>query len=332
MTLLAARLFTTAAIVVISGTMLAQSGNRLADLTGIGRVWTGSFLVGLATSLPELSTDFAAVHNGWPNLAVGDLFGSSLANMMILALVTMIPARANSLRRPVATNLFAGGFAVMLNIVGVGFVMSGGTWPAVAARLAPLLMLIAYAVGTFVIFRLGESNRISTSAGELARDTRPFGVVSSVATFAVAAALILIAAPRLAASAGEFSARSGLSATLIGTILLGTTTALPELATAVAAARIGASDFAVAALFGSCAGNSSILFAIGAVYGSRQLFASIDRVQALSGVGATLMMLLGLWMTTMEVRRRSRITISATGCAMAGCYVLLLFLLKTYAA
>jgi hypothetical protein len=44
---LVAKLFTTAAIVVISGIMLAQSGDRLADLTGIGRVWTGSFLVGL---------------------------------------------------------------------------------------------------------------------------------------------------------------------------------------------------------------------------------------------------------------------------------------------
>ena len=332
MTPLVAKFFTTAAIVVISGTMLAQSGDRLADLTGIGRVWTGSFLVGLATSLPELSTDFAAVHYGLPNLAIGDLFGSSLANMMILALVTMIPSRGNSLRRPVATNLLAGGFAVILNIVGVGFVMSGGRWPVAAARLMPLLMLIVYAVGTFVIFRLGESNRISTSAGELARDARSSGLVSSVATFAVAAALILIAAPRLAASAGEFSARSGLSATLIGTILLGITTALPELATAVAAARIGSSDFAVAALFGSCAGNSSILFLIGVVYGSRQLFGAIDRVQALSGIGCALMMLLGLWITTMEVRRHSRIAICATSCAMAGCYVLLLLLLKTYAA
>ena len=331
MTPLVAKLFTTAAIVVISGAMLAQSGNRLADQTGIGRVWTGSFLFGLATSLPELSTDFATVHYGLPNLAIGDLFGSSVANMMILALVTMIPARANSLRRPVATNLFAGGFAVMLNIVGVGFVMAGGTWPAAAARMAPILMLIVYAVGTFVIFRLGESNEY-TSSGELAGDERSSGVVSSVETFAVAAALILIAAPRLAASAGEFSARSGLSATLIGTILLGTTTALPELATAVAAARIGASDFAVAALFGSCAGNSSILFAIGVVYGSHQLFAGIDKVQALSGICATLMMLLGLWITTMEVRRHSRIAISATSCAMAACYLLVLFLLKTYAA
>src|SRR5580700_6637918 len=105
MTPLVAKLFTTAGIVVISGIMLAQSGDRLADLTGVGRVWTGPFLVGLATSLPELSTDFAAVHNGWPNVAVGDLFGSSFANMMILALVTLIPARASSLRRPVATNL-----------------------------------------------------------------------------------------------------------------------------------------------------------------------------------------------------------------------------------
>jgi cation:H+ antiporter len=78
MTPFAVKLFTTAAIVAISGTMLAQSGDRFADPTGIGRVWTGSFLIGLATSLPEISTDFPAVHYRWPNLAVGDLFGASL--------------------------------------------------------------------------------------------------------------------------------------------------------------------------------------------------------------------------------------------------------------
>lgn len=83
MTPLVAKLFTTAAIVVISGTMLAQSGDRLADLTDIGRVWTGSFLVGLATSLPELSTDFAAVHYGLPchGLVDRDLF---LQNVPVL--------------------------------------------------------------------------------------------------------------------------------------------------------------------------------------------------------------------------------------------------------
>ena len=46
--------------------------------------------------------------------------------------------------------------------------------------------------------------------------------------------------------------------------------------------------------------------------GSRQIFAAIDSVRALSGISATLMMLRGLWITTMEVRRHSRVAISAT--------------------
>jgi cation:H+ antiporter len=329
---LAVKLFTTAAIVAISGTMLAWSGDRLADLTGMGRVWTGSFLVGLATSLPEVSIDFPAVHYGWPNLAVGDLFGSSLANMMILALVTLIPFPVRAGRRPAPMNLLAGGFAVMLNVVGVGFIVFGDNWLQIPARVAASLMLIVYVIGTLVIFRLGESQTIYISAEESAEKSPLRSVTLSIAIFILAAVLLLIAAPHLAWLAGEFSARSGLGATLVGTTLLGVTTALPELATAVAAARMGASDFAVAALFGSCAGNSSILFALSTVYGSGQLFGSIDRAQALSGVGATLMMLLGLWITTMEVRRHSRAAISATSCTMAGCYVLLLFLIKTYAA
>ena len=52
--------------------------------------------------------------------------------------------------------------------------------------------------------------------------------------------------------------------------------------------------------------------------GGRQIFVAFDSVRAVSGISATLMMLLGLWITTMEVRRHSRAAISTMGFAMAG--------------
>src|SRR3546814_20923918 len=57
------------------------------DASGIGRVWIGTILLAGATSLPELATDVAAVKIGAADLAAGDLFGSSMANMLIFALV-----------------------------------------------------------------------------------------------------------------------------------------------------------------------------------------------------------------------------------------------------
>ena len=71
------------AVIVAAGTVLAKSGDAIAEHTRLGRVWIGSVLLAGATSLPELTTDVAAVRLGVPDLAAGDLFGSSLANMLL---------------------------------------------------------------------------------------------------------------------------------------------------------------------------------------------------------------------------------------------------------
>src|SRR3990172_12419645 len=81
------------AVVVVAGSVLARMADAISEHTGLGRLWVGAVLLAAATSLPELATDVAAVRIGAPDLAVGDLFGSSLANMLILALIDLLLPR-----------------------------------------------------------------------------------------------------------------------------------------------------------------------------------------------------------------------------------------------
>lgn len=73
-----------------AGIVLARSGDAIAERTGLGGLVVGMFLLAGATSLPEIATDMSAALAGAPDLAVGDLFGSSMANMAILALVDLV--------------------------------------------------------------------------------------------------------------------------------------------------------------------------------------------------------------------------------------------------
>lgn len=75
--------------VVIAGTLLARAGDEIAEHTGLGRIFIGALLVAIATSLPELGTDITAALADAPDLAIGDLLGSSMANMAILAIVDL---------------------------------------------------------------------------------------------------------------------------------------------------------------------------------------------------------------------------------------------------
>ena len=74
-----------AAVIVVAGTFLSRSADTIAEVTGFGRLLVGSVLLAGATSLPELTVDISAVRLGLPNLAAGDLLGSSLMNLLILA-------------------------------------------------------------------------------------------------------------------------------------------------------------------------------------------------------------------------------------------------------
>jgi cation:H+ antiporter len=79
----------TGTAVVIAGILLGWAADRIANATGLGKLWTGWVLLAGATSIPEFVTDTSAVRIHAANLAGGDLFGSSLTNMAILAVLAL---------------------------------------------------------------------------------------------------------------------------------------------------------------------------------------------------------------------------------------------------
>ena len=75
--------FTAAAgVLVLVVPQLVQASTTIATETGVGATFVGTALLSLVTSLPELLAAWAAVRLGAPELAVGNLFGSSVFNML----------------------------------------------------------------------------------------------------------------------------------------------------------------------------------------------------------------------------------------------------------
>ena len=79
----------TASLIIVAGIFLTQYADAIAELTGFGRLLVGSILLAGATSLPELMVDMSAVRLGNSDLATGDLLGSSLFNLLILAVLDL---------------------------------------------------------------------------------------------------------------------------------------------------------------------------------------------------------------------------------------------------
>ncbi len=285
------------AIVVTAGTSIAHVGDQLAEHTGLGRVFVGALLVAVATSLPELGTDLTAAAADAPDLAIGDLFGSSMANMAILGIIDLryrgrvLPSVELGHTRIAAIAIGLTALAIMgldtppgVSIAGVGITPIGIAVGYVAAlawfrRVPPL----GVAAPTPTPFRQPQT------LGDRWAGSGPM-----IRRFAIAAALLAVAAPALALSTEELATRTGISQSFLGVALLATTTSLPELAASLAAVRLGAHDLAVGNLFGSNAANMAMIVLIDGAYRPGPILANVDRSHSVAGTGAILLMALAL--------------------------------------
>src|SRR5512139_2620308 len=88
-----------AALIVLAATQLAKYGDVIAIRTGLGGMFVGVILLAGATSLPEVLTTISSLSQGVPNLAAGNLFGSNMFNMLMLAVIDLADQQRRILRK-----------------------------------------------------------------------------------------------------------------------------------------------------------------------------------------------------------------------------------------
>jgi cation:H+ antiporter len=81
-----------AVVILVAGFALAQAGDAISQLTGLSAGLVGLVLVGLATSLPEVSSITAAVRMKRYEMALGDVFGTNLLTIGLLLLADLFYA------------------------------------------------------------------------------------------------------------------------------------------------------------------------------------------------------------------------------------------------
>lgn len=286
--------------VVAAGVVLARSSDVIAARTNLGRVWVGSIFLAAATSLPELLTDISAVRIGAADLAAGDLFGSGMANMLILAAIALRPG-AHLFRRAALDHTLSAALAIVMTGIAAIAVLLGPRTTLLGLGPGTLVLLVVYLLGTRLLFlhsallqEAGTTVELGAAAGAAKGGERLPSLAWALGRFLAATAVIIVAAPLFASSAVRIAEITGLATSFIGTLLVGVTTSLPELVTAIAALRLGAIDLAVGNLFGSNAFNMVIFAPLDLVAGGVPLLAAVSAVHAVTALMAIMMMAVAL--------------------------------------
>lgn len=288
-----------AGVIVGAGAALSRYADVIAERTGLGRLVVGSVLLASITSLPELSVDIACVRQGDPDLGVGDLLGSCLMNLLILAVLDLsAKSRGKMFSRTASGHALGGIVSISLaSIVAIALIaerqlggptlmgLGGGVWLVLAAYLFGIRMIfLDQRIAARVVSDSAKSDIANSDDAHSVGETQSMPSLSTaMAVFVVAAIVILFTGPRLSAVAGELADKSGLAKSFVGTTLVAISTSLPELVTCWAAVRMGAHDLAIGNIFGSNAFNFAILIALDIVQ-SGSLLAVVSQSHAITAI------------------------------------------------
>ena len=247
-----------AASVTFFGTRLAVYGDALASLTGLGRLFVGSLLVALATSLPELSTNISAVRLDPPNpeLAVGNVLGANMLNMFTLSIVALLFGGKRFLQQIAPQQAYLIGLAAVMTAAAVLF---GAVRLDVAfwkIGLSSLIFLGLFVVGMRMVYQTRPRN----GEGQAAPEDQAMSLRRAWVLFGLVSAGVVVAGFFLAWSTDQIAEITGVASSTLGILAVSLVTTMPEASAMIAAARMGAVDLGVAGLFGSCAFNVTILF------------------------------------------------------------------------
>jgi cation:H+ antiporter len=323
----AALFLVSAGVVVRSGLSLSKAGDHLAEATGLGRLWVGTILLAIATSLPELVTNLAAVRFDAPALAGGNVLGANMLNIVTLAaLVSLFP---KAVVRPMGRDQqILVGTALFLTAVVVAAIVFGAEWNVGPVGLGTFLIIWGYIIGIgFVLRALDNQGKAEPQEEGKPAAQVPLGRVWG--WFALAAGGVLIAAPVLVVSADRLADILGISGSFMGVLAVALVTTMPEMSVTWGALRLGSETMALGNVYGSCAFNILILAFADLLY-PKPIFLALDRSHIAAGVGACFLM--GLGPAFLSLRARGKLALSrALALVMALGWAGLIYLVLTFA-
>jgi cation:H+ antiporter len=251
----------TALVIVLAGSRLAHYGDVLGEKSGLGRTWVGVVLLAATTSLPELFTGFGATAlTPAADIAVGDILGSCMFNLVILSFMDAIHPEPLSTRAHQAHALSIGFGLLLIGVAGLGLV-AGGRLPALGwVGLTTPALIVLYFVAMRLIFMHQRQLR-AREQREVAEELQyaEIGMRSALLRYLGAAVLVVAAALWLPRLGTELARQTGLGEAFVGSLFIAITTSLPEIVVSIAAVRIGAIDLGVGNVLGSNLFNLLIL-------------------------------------------------------------------------
>lgn len=225
---------------------LVRGASSIARGFGISPLVIGLTVVAFGTSMPELTVNLYAAFTGATDIAVGNIVGSNIANILLIlgisALICPLAVKSSTVRWEIPLALLA---AILVFVFGQDVRLDGGVFD-VLTRSDGVALIAFFVIFMFYIFAL-----VKADPPPVSDDTPTYDRWKAVGLTLLGLGGLILGGKLLVDSAIVLARFAGLSEALIGLTVVAVGTSLPELATSVVAAWRREMDIAIGNVVGS---------------------------------------------------------------------------------
>ena len=250
------------AVLVWSADKFVDGAVGVAEFCGMSTLLIGMVIVGFGTSAPELTVSAISAAQGNPELALGNAYGSNIANIALIlgatALISPILMQRSVLR---------GDLPILLAVSVLSIIL---VWDGSVARWNGILLLAVFAAAmAYSIHRELRKAKLEKSESQSGNvdiaEPKKASFGKSVFWLVLGLVLLVASSRALVWGAVEIARTLGVSDLLIGLTIVAVGTSLPELASSIAAARRGENDLALGNIIGSNLFNTLAVVGLAAI-------------------------------------------------------------------
>lgn len=242
---------------VLGAQLLVKSSSTLAIHFGIPAIIIGVTIVAFATSAPEVAVSVDAVISNSSNIALGNVLGSNIANVLLIfgisALVSPISINRSIIRKEVPIMIISGVIVYLMALDGALQPLDGA-----------ILLLLFTGFSVYQIYQAKKETGAGSVEGEqVIREANPW---LQGALLVLGLGLLIVGARLLVKSAVDIAEFWGISELIIGLTVIAIGTSLPEIATSVIASFEGKADLSVGNVVGSNIFNLLLVLGISSFF------------------------------------------------------------------
>ncbi len=240
-------------VMLIKGAdMFVDGASKIAQKLKVPLIVIGLTIVAFGTSAPEAAISITSASQGKAGIAVGNVIGSNIINILIIlgisALFAVLPVKKN-------TKIYEIPFVIFITVVLLLLGLDGDI-----SKLDAVILLLLFVV--FFTYLIILSKKGSSDAGEdIAALTEKDTVPKMILFILLGLALIVFGSDFTVTGASKIAELIGVDSRIIGLTIVAFGTSLPELVTSITAAKKNAVDIAIGNIIGSNVFN--ILFVAG---------------------------------------------------------------------